>query len=788
MMARRMPIGLRLLVGIAVLVAIVLVGTTAGPKASDAVPADAPKPVDPAPAVWTQADKDGFGTSTTDTSKVWYTIDDGELTEVYYPDLGTPSVRDLQFIVSDGKTFAELETEATNHQVQLAGDGRALTYRQINTDKSGDYRITKTYVTDPARSTVLVDVNFVSLTGKPYQLYALYDPSLDNGGTDDSATSKGAQLLASDGDVASALVGGPGFAQVSSGHLGTSDGWTDLKGDFKMDWDYQSASSGNVVQTAKTTLSGVPNNQHMTLSLGFGTSTSNALQVAQTSLKSGFQQVQGAYESGWNGYLSSLKSRPASANSSALLQTTYNVSVMTLAAHEDKTYRGAYIASPSMPWVWGTGLDSRGADDTSGAYHLVWSRDLYQIATALLAAGDEAGAERALTYLFERQQKPDGSFPQNSYVDGRQRWENVQLDEVAFPIVLAWQLGQTDQSIFDKYSVNIQKAADYIVAHGPATPQERWENQGGWSPATIAAEIAGLVCAADIAKANGDQASATAYLSTADDWQQNVENWTVTTNGPLSVDPYYLRITKSPGANPADSDVPPDPNAPTTYSIGDSGPSAIDQRLVVDTSYLELVRLGIKPANDLNIVQTLDVVDSKAIVGPFSTPPNEPQKKGLRVDTLNGTFWHRFNFDGYGEQRDGGPWDIGFPTCDTLPDTCLQNQKTVGRAWPIFAGERGEYELAAGGSTAAVSATEHLKSIANTGNDGYMLPEQVWDENPPSGQPGFPPGEGTFSATPLAWTHAQFVRLAWSIQDGKPVERPSIVYDHYVGGTTQAGG
>jgi glucoamylase len=441
-----------------------------------------------------------------------------------------------------------------------------------------------------------------------------------------------------------------------------------------------------------------------------------------------------------------------------------------------------------MPWVWGTGLDSRGADDTSGAYHLVWSRDLYQIATALLAAGDEAGAERALTYLFERQQKPDGSFPQNSYVNGRQRWENVQLDEVAFPIVLAWQLGQTDQSIFDKYSVNIQKAADYIVAHGPATPQERWENQGGWSPATIAAEIAGLVCAADIAKANGDQASATAYLSTADDWQQNVENWTVTTNGPLSVDPYYLRITKSPGANPADSDVPPDPNAPTTYSIGDSGPSAIDQRLVVDTSYLELVRLGIKPANDLNIVQTLDVVDSKAIVGPFSTPPNEPQKKGLRVDTLNGTFWHRFNFDGYGEQRDGGPWDIGFPTCDTLPDTCLQNQKTVGRAWPIFAGERGEYELAAGGSTAAVSATEHLKSIANTGNDGYMLPEQVWDENPPSGQPGFPPGEGTFSATPLAWTHAQFVRLAWSIQDGKPVERPSIVYDHYVGGTTQAGG
>src|SRR5215217_5850 len=278
MMAQRLPVRLRLLVGIAVLFVIVLVGTTAGPKAGDAKPAEAPAPTDPQKTIWTEADKDGFGTSTTDRSKVWYTVDDGQLTEVYYPNLGTPSVRDLQFIVSDGRTFAELETEATNHRVQLQGNGRALIYRQVNTDKSGNYRITKTYITDPAHSTVLVDVNFVSLTGKPYTLYALYDPSLDNGGADDSATSKGAQLLASDGGVASALIGGPGFAQVSSGHLGTSDGWTDLKDDYKMDWDYQSASNGNVVQTAKTTLSGLPNNQHLTLSLGFGTSTSNALE------------------------------------------------------------------------------------------------------------------------------------------------------------------------------------------------------------------------------------------------------------------------------------------------------------------------------------------------------------------------------------------------------------------------------------------------------------------------------------------------------------------------------
>jgi len=702
-------------------------------------------------AVWTPADKDAFGTSTTTASKVWYTLNNGELTEVYYPDLGTPSVRDLQFVVSDGATFAERETDATisSQEVGLV-DGRALEYRQVNTDKGGKYKITKTYVTDPARSTVLVDVTFESLTGKPYQLYALYDPSLNNDGGDDTATSTDGKLLASDGNVASALVGAPRFAQASSGYLGTSDGWTDLKDDYRMDWSYSSASTpGNVVQTARTSLTGLSGSQHLTLSLGFGATTSAAFKGAQGSLTGGFPKAETDYQTGWHNYLGSLKETPSSVGSSGSLEhTTYDVSAMTLAAHEDKTYRGAYIASPTMPWVWGTGLEN-----PSGAYHLVWSRDLYQIATALLAAGDRAGAERALTYLFERQQKPDGSFPQNSTVDGTPHWGNTQLDEVAFPIVLAWQLGRTDGTT---YRGHIKPAADYIVANGPATPQERWENQGGYSPATIASEIAGLVCAADIARANGDRASSNKYLRIADDWQSNVEKWTVTTNGPLASHPYYLRITKDGN-----------PNAGTTYNIGDSGPNGIDQRRVVDTSYLELVRLGVKASNDPNIVQSLAVIDSTQIL--------DYQKVGLKVQTPNGTFWHRFNFDGYGETRTGGPWDIGYPACELT--TCLQTQATIGRVWPIFAGERGEYELAAGQAGAA----GRLASVAKSGNDGYMLPEQVWDDFPPSGQPGFTPGEGTFSATPLAWTHAQFVRLAWSIQVGRPVEQPKIVACRYTG-------
>src|SRR5215218_6055099 len=273
------------------------------------------------PAVWTPADKDGFGTSKTATSKVWYTLNNGELTEVYYPDLGTPSVRDLQFIVSDGATFAERETEATNQQVQLV-DGRALEYRQVNTDKSGAYRITKTYVTDPARSTVLVDVTFESLTGKPYQLYALYDPSLNNSGSGESSDSgavRNTALVATDGDVASALVASPDLAERSTGYKGTSDGWQDLKNDYRMDWGYRSSPDGNLVQTARLPVDGVQN-RDATLSLGFAGSADGALQGARASLAAGFDQAQAQYETGWHDYLTPLKSPPASADSPGLMR------------------------------------------------------------------------------------------------------------------------------------------------------------------------------------------------------------------------------------------------------------------------------------------------------------------------------------------------------------------------------------------------------------------------------------------------------------------------------------
>ena len=667
-----------------------------------------------AETTWTEADKDGYGTSTRVASKVWHTLDDGRLTEVFYPDLGTPSVRTLEFVVSDRRGFSQADSEARRQSIRLL-DSRSLTYRQVN-EEPGRYRIAKTYVTDPARNVLLVEVRFRSLSGKRLRLSLRYDPSLGNDHEDDNAHPSRRALLASDSGspVASAVLGSPRFARTAS-----------------------APQSGDVVQTARTSLTGVGRRQRMTVALGFGERPRAASRAARESLRAGFRRRSAAYRAGWHAYLRGIRRAPAAAD-----RRMWNVSAMTLAAHEDKTYRGAYIASPSMPWVWGTGLEN-----PSGAYHLVWSRDLYQIGTALIAAGDRAGANRAVDYLFFRQQKPDGSFPQNSTVDGTEHWTNLQLDEVALPIVLAWQLRRTGPAL---YRDHIKKAADFIVnfPNAPFTPQERWENQSGYSPGTIAAEIAGLVCAADIARRNGDTASAVRWEQKADEWQRRVDEWTATTNGPYSPRPYYLRLTKDGN-----------PNAGTTYNIGDSGP-VVDQRKVVDPSYLELVRLGVKRATDPVVTNTVTVVDQQLASG--------------RADGRY--FWHRFNFDGYGEKKDGSQWDIGFPP---NPTEVWANNQTIGRNWPLFGGERGEYELLLG---KRASARKRLAHMAAAGNEGLMLPEQVWAPDfPPAGQPGFPLGEGTFSATPLAWSHAQYVRLARSIEAGRPVERPSIVAARYGG-------
>jgi glucoamylase len=437
--------------------------------------------------------------------------------------------------------------------------------------------------------------------------------------------------------------------------------------------------------------------------------------------------VAAEYAKGWHDYVFGLRTPPLGSRHE---RAVYRSSLLVLAASEDKRHPGAYIAAPGFPWAFG--FDRQIAPEF-GSYALVWPRDLYQIATGLLAAGDDEGAGRALDYMLTVQQQPDGHLAQNTRVTGEPYWTSVQLDETAAPMLLAWLLGRTDESTLD----GLKRAAEFMVNYpdAPFTEQERWENQSGYSPATIASEVAGLVCLADLLTRAGDTETAARYLAIADRWAASVEKWTATSTGPLSPRPYYLRLTKDGN-----------PNAGTTYNLGDNNVGEVDQRAVVDPSFLELVRLGLRPADDPVVRNTVAVVD-----------------RTLGERTPVGTLWHRFTSDGYGEQADGGPWNVNWP----VPT------RTYGRLWPIFAGERGEYELLAGD---AAAASWRLSTIAGTANSGLMLPEQVWDNAAP---PGVRPGTGTTSATPLAWTHAQYIRLAWSITEGHPVEQPSVVACRY---------
>ncbi len=567
----------------------VQVSTSAG--ASPALAAPAGGQAFGAPGVeadYVPADKTGYATARSRASHVWLTLQGGRMSEIYYPDISTPSGRSLDFIVSDGHTFSAL-TSRMHVRTRLLDD-RSGTYRQIASDPQHRWRLTTTFVPDPARSTVLVRTALRSLTGQPLQVYAMFDPDLSGNGNDDSATTRSDALLAHDGSVASALMASDGFDRASSGYVGTSDGWRDIAADHTMDWSFASAPDGNVVGTAGLRPDGL-HRSTTTLAIGFGPDVAAAEQSAAASLHDGFGPARAAYAAGWHHYLRGLPGPPASLRTSAERQA-YRVSQVVLASSEDKANPGAFVASPSMPWAWGFDDDLAG---DSGPYHLVWPRDEYQIATALLAEGDRAAAERALTYMFTVQQQPDGHLPQNTRADGTPYWTSIQLDETADPIILAWQLHRTDAATWR----HVRSAADFIVGFrqdghtAPWTQQERWEEQDGYSPATIASEIAGLVCAADLARAQGADARAERYLRVADRWQRRVDDWTVTTNGPLSRQPYYVRLTKDGH-----------PNTGTTYDLGNSGEQA-DQRAVVDPSFLELVRLGVKPADDPVIGNTV---------------------------------------------------------------------------------------------------------------------------------------------------------------------------------------
>ncbi len=704
-------------------------------------------------AQWSSAGKQAVGTSATLESKIWFTLQGGMLTEVFYPQVDTANVNVLQFVVVNPKTKkVETERDDANHQIKpLRPD--SLSFQQINTAKSGEWKITKTYATSE-RDSLLIDVQFQT-KNKNLNLYIYFDPSINNSGMHDSAYSD--KLISTDGNIFASLfisngTISTGKEETTSGFYQTSDGLEQLREFGKIVSPYEEAKNGNVVQMAK-----IKNPQKFLVALGFSTNGNAAWLNAVLSAKKSFAEVKAEYEKGWADYAKTLP------RVAPKYQAQFNMAAMVLRAFEDKTTRGGNVASLSVPW----GGGNNGNETTTG-YHLVWSRDLYQVATAQMALGDNAAAIRALEYLFKYQQRDDGSFPQISWLDGRTVGDSIQMDEISYPLILAYQLGKTDKTTYEK---NIKKSADYIAKNGPFTKQERWEEESGYSPSTIAAEIAGLVCAAEIAKMNGDEASARRWLETADNWQSNIENWTATRTGKYGDGNYYLRLSQNGK-----------PDSGEKLELG-NGAGTFDEREIVDAGFLELVRLGIKSPDDALIQKSLKVVDEV-----------------LKVNTPNGECWYRYNHDGYGDTYEGNRWNW---------DTTWRGN---GHLWALLTGERGQYELAIAEQWHEnwvkeekekrknpnypikkvkrrwlPEAYSRLDAMLAFSNDGLMIPEQIWDraEIPKKIDYGFIPptlkfGEGNGSATPLAWSMAQFIRLAINLKNGRNLETPDIVYNRYV--------
>ncbi|MEQ1605502.1 MAG: glycoside hydrolase family 15 protein [Pyrinomonadaceae bacterium] len=724
-------------------------------------------------AQWATAGKQAVGTSASLESKVWFTLAQGVLTEVYYPDVTVANVHLLQFVVVDPKT-KKVETElddalskTESREISWSKDvspianigiyksfysKSSVVFEQTTSARSGNWWITKTYFTDPASDTIIFSVSFQA-KNPDLELYVYYDPSLGNSGMHDSGWFDGRTFLSSDGSIASALTCGRcRLTESTNGFFGVNDGLMQLNEHGKIVHPYSKAEGGNLVQVARVTpVILLKKYQTMVFALGFGKTPEVARAKAQSTLSKGFEKTYQEYQSGWIDYLRSLP------NVEPKFQAQFNMAAMQLKALEDKTKRGANIASLTVPWGGGENAN----ENTVGGYHLVWARDLYQVFTAYMALGDRAAAERALDFLLKVQQKSDGSFPQNSWLDGKPFWGSLQMDEVAFPLIMAWQLGRFDKATYENH---LKKAAEFVVKNGPATPQERWEEESGYSPSTIAAEIAGLVCAADIAKRNGDTASAAKYLATADEWHANIEKWTATKTGKYGDGNYYLRITQNGK-----------PDAGENIEIN-NGSGTYDERDIVDAGFLELVRLGLKSAEDPLIAKSVKVIDQI-----------------IKVDTPNGEGFYRYNHDGYGEMDDGRRWNFD------------RKYTGKGRLWALLSGERGQYELALSSASglpdlpsrdAGKPATEQangflgrartrLEHMAAFANEGLMIPEQVWDKpdlRSPDKQfvPDLKFREGTGSATPLAWSMAQFIRLATNIKAGKNLDTPQLVYDRYV--------
>ncbi len=766
-------------------------GTATSARAAAAVSAASTAPG--APGTMSHFDlarKDCVGTSRTSGSKVWYTIADGVLSDVYEPTIDNTDVSTLQYILTDGSTVTDLQTRDMTYTVSADPTGMACTV--TSSDATAGVRLVTTYITDPVRDTVLMRTRLEAMPGShvnlsSLHLYARLDAHVNgdggggtpnaggNDGTIDTSTGNPVPVISSTSTLSQAVnrdYAVPTFMALTSsspagaasvGYAGTaSDGLTQLDATHTLT-SYDTAQDGHIVATQDVTprRDGV-----VTLALGFGRTQATAIATAGASLASRFALTEARYLAGWAAYDSGLRRPPShlpglSGAQAADLRRRYYLSANVLKASEDKTFPGAIVASLASPWGQAVpaGTAVNGKPVYFGSYREVFSRDLYEAFTGLLTDGDIATARAATLFLFDHQQLANGQLPRNSLINGAAAPDTggTQLDETAYPILMALQSGLTGDTAL--WQQHIRPAADFLVSRGPSFGSERWEEQSGYSPSTIAAEIAGLTAASVIAAAHGDTARAQLYQATADDFQRSIKTWDVTTTG-QDATRYFIRLSKTG-----------DPNAAITYNLGNGGPT-VDQRQVIDGGFQELVRLGELPVSDPDITASLGVLD-----------------KQISVTTPSGTGYYRYgtsasagSADGYGDCYQpsqtscavpGEPW----PTTDT----------GTGHLWPVLSGERAESDVASGNVTGASAL---VQAMAQFSSGVGLVPEQAWEDpdlaaspfgsDPATASIGFIDGKAAGSASPLTWAQAQELRLILDIGAGRTLETPSVTTHRYV--------
>lgn len=684
---------------------------------------------------WTSGAKIGVGTAMSGDSNVWFTISHGILNEVYFPRIDNANVRDMEFLITDGVGFFSEERRHAIHEYGVIAGGIPA-YHVTNTCLEGRYQIQKKIITDSRRNVVLQEVQFTPLKGgfEDFHLYAILAPHICNAGNDNNGWSeyyKGFPMLfAQRSGVALAFACSEPFLAMTCGYVGVSDAWQDLNQNKRLTQIYPKATGGNISLCGEIDLKACGG--RFVIAISFAHIAEEAGLQARAALFRDFDWALSEYLEKWQNVQNKFTDLSTVDREGGSI---FHISTAVIKTHEGKHFSGSVIASLSIPWGFSKG------DNDLGGYHLIWPRDQVQTALAFLAAGDNESAREALLFLMCTQES-NGHWAQCMWEDGTPYWRALQMDETALPIILADHLERLNILRTKKHRKMIAKAASFIVQHGPVTEQDRWEENGGYTPFTIATQIAALLIAADKAEDEGFIEEAEYLRDTADWWNESIERWLYVENTEISrevgVKGYYVRVT--PFENFEDT-IPS--NKDVVIKNRPVGENIFPYTHIVSVDALALVRYGLRKADDPRIVDTVKVIDYL-----------------LKTETPKGIVWHRYNEDGYGEHKDGSPYD----------------GTGIGRGWPLLAGERAHYELAKGNKKAAL---ELLRTMAKMAGVGGLLPEQIWDsEDIP--ERSLYKGHSAGSAKPLVWAHAEYITLLRSIAEDKIFNMPPHTVQRYL--------